>query len=277
VVFVTILIYIHSHSKLLFVCVFVCIVSCFGIINDKRCCVGIVLFKLLGGRFWSISPSSYTHIGSFGRTVASIPATERYATATQRAAIESLGTKFGCHTCGTRMIQHSSRSSIKFVSDHMPPKAVAEQMNQLWYRKLFGKHVQFRFYPQCINCSSIQGSLLSKATQQLKRYRLSSFILRNTKRKAMVDFLSQSGSGSNAYIHGYRPRLYHLTGGIISAIATYRITDTSTTELSTTTSTQQLLTKEIEQCQVNRYNNIQQFGTGCITKTILLLQKQLFV
>jgi hypothetical protein len=194
--------------------------------------MGILVFKILGGRFWAIAPSSYTHLGSFARVrVGSIPATDRYATSVQRSTIESIGKKYGCHTCGTRMrkfilapLLQSSKSKIssemistaRFVSDHMPPKSVAEQINSRWYNRIFGIKVNYRFFPQCITCSSTQGSILSKATQELRKYHFSSVLL---KKGSMIPNLSQAGGGTNAYIHGLRPRWNHFTGGILASIA----------------------------------------------------------
>ena len=76
------------------------------------------------------------------------------------------------------MLFRRSNTAVKFVSDHMPPKAVAEQMNERWYRKVLGLQVPYRFYPQCINCSTKQGSILSQATQELRKYHQSSSLLK---------------------------------------------------------------------------------------------------
>jgi hypothetical protein len=174
-------------------------------------------FKLLGGRFWAISPSSYTHIGSFARW--SIPCTEKYATPTQRTMIERMGEKWGCHTCGSRMLHHKRSASFRFVGDHMPPKSVAEQMNKSWLRR-FGllPKVQFRFYPQCVHCSNTQGSILSQATQQWKQQQQ-----HNQQRFKRLLFgrsaeaLKESGGGRMAYFHGWKVRVNHWTGGLIAA------------------------------------------------------------
>jgi hypothetical protein len=179
----------------------------------------LVAFKLLGGRFWAISPSSYTHLGSFARW--SIPCTSSYATSNQRKMIEQMGRKWGCHTCGSRSMMvgpgggksflASSKSSIRFVGDHMPPKSVAEQMNRNWLRRLrVLPKVQFRFYPQCVTCSNTQGSILSKATHQLKSQRGFSGIFKGA---ALYD----SGGGAMAHFHGLRFRVNHLAGSVVAA------------------------------------------------------------
>jgi len=167
----------------------------------------MIAFKLLGGRFWAVAPSSFTNIGSFAR--GSIPATENYATAAQRSTLERMGSIFGCHTCGShRWLSSPLTRKAKFVGDHMPPKSVALQANARWYNRLLNRQVNFRFYPQCIKCSSKQGSILSAAVQQQ--------IKRN---------LSQAGGGANAHFHGLRPRLHHLTGGVIAGITVVGASD----------------------------------------------------
>lgn len=102
------------------------------------------------------------------------------------------------------------RGNHKFVGDHMPPKSVANQMNNMLLRRwgLLPK-VKYRFYPQCANCSNAQGSILSKASSGLSNSRLPSFV------KAAN--LVQAGSGRTAHFHGLRFRLNHATGGVLAA------------------------------------------------------------
>jgi len=166
-------------------------------------------FKLLGGRFWAVAPSSYTHLGSFARF--SLSATEKYATSSQRAAVERFGRLVGCHTCGSRML---FRNPPRFHGDHMPPKAVAQQMNNQWFRKLTGWKVKFRFYPQCVDCSNVQGSILSSATNEL---RAASFWNKPN--------LKQAGGGKLARFHGLRFRPFHLAGGVIAAVTVVDASD----------------------------------------------------
>jgi hypothetical protein len=171
-------------------------------VQTKSCTIGLVAFKLLGGKFWAISPSSYTHLGAFAR--GSLPATERYATASQRAEVGKLGRIFGCHTCGAR-----SRS---FVGDHMPPKVVAEQLAKRSWLLGGKRHVQFRFYPQCVKCSGMQGGILSKATLELRNNRRASHQLHKIR--------------SNAYFHGWKFRpIHHLAGGVVAVVAVGGVSD----------------------------------------------------
>lgn len=165
----------------------------------RICVLGLVTFKLLGGRFWALAPSSFTAPGSFARV--SIPATEAYATASQRHVMDRLGQTFGCHTCGSHRLFTPS-STARFVGDHMPPKAVAEQWNQHWHRRLLRWKTQFKFYPQCVPCSQKQGSLLSAAVRGS-----------SSSHRSLV----RVGGRANAYFHGWRPRTWHWTGGILAA------------------------------------------------------------
>jgi len=171
----------------------------------RVCAVGLLAYKGLGGRFWAISPSSVTNLGSFARTVFSLPATEKYANPTQRKAIERLGRTFGCHTCGSREIISRGKNGVKFIADHMPPQSVVKQLNGRWYRKVFGIKTKQRFYPQCVSCSNTQGGILSEATRSL--------------RKNMINLnLSDSGGGKNAFNHGMRFRKEHFAGGLVAAL-----------------------------------------------------------
>lgn len=181
----------------------------------RVCALGLLAFKGLGGRFWSIAPSNITNLGSFARTIFSIPATEKYATPSQRKVIEKLGRTIGCHTCGSRKIFTRGPNGVKFIADHMPPQAVVKQMNARWYRRWFGLKVKQRFYPQCFTCSNLQGGILSKATQQLKEENSKYFSLRGK----MIN-LSNAGGGRNAYNHAFRFRKEHFAGGLVAAATT---------------------------------------------------------
>jgi hypothetical protein len=207
----------------------------------RVCAVGLLAFKvLLGGRFWAISPSSYTHLGSFARPrLGSLPATENYASTAQREVIQKLGKRFGCHTCGTRgrmggvpvigrLFKASSAcKTVEFVGDHMPPKSVADQLNQRFYRRLLNMKVSFRFYPQCTVCSDRQGSLLSQATAALRKHQAdkvaSSFLKLGGKAGGSGGpslpslAASTAGCSKSSCFHGWKFRFHHLTGGIVAA------------------------------------------------------------
>lgn len=96
----------------------------------------------------------------------------------------------------------------------MPPKSVAQQLEKsIWYR-IFRRKVDYRFFPQCIQCSSKQGSLLAKATADLQA---------RTGRSAARRLAAVGGSPAASYNHGWQPRLNHLAGGVLAAIATYNV------------------------------------------------------
>ncbi|EJK60234.1 hypothetical protein THAOC_19455 [Thalassiosira oceanica] len=164
----------------------------------RVCVLGLLTYKMvLRSNFFSISTSSYTHKGSFARV--GIPATMNYASPSQRIQIEKLGRRWGCHTCGSRMI--FSKLSTKFHGDHIPPVSVAKQMSQQTWRKFLGLTVPQKFYPQCVNCSGKQGSLLSKAVNEGMRN------------------LSRAGGGKDGYFHS-NFRIGHLTGGAVAILTT---------------------------------------------------------
>lgn len=180
-----------------------------------RCIIGLLAFRLLGGRFWAIAPSSYTNLGSYARW--SIPCGPKYANGTERPLIELKGKIWGCHTCGKRLL--FDRNKPKFIADHMPPKSVAKQMNNTWLRRWkILKEVQFRFYPQCYRCSSKQGSILSKASNNLPTDTWFPSIT-----NALI--LSNAGGGRMSYFHGFQFRLNHLSGGVLAAATTVGATD----------------------------------------------------
>ena len=90
----------------------------------------------------------------------------------------------------------------------MPPKSVAERLNRIWYRRLLGIRAGFRFFPQCRDCSSLQGSILSKAINDFK-LRSPGIFPRGRLRLP----------NGKAYYHGLSPRIHHLTGGVLGAVA----------------------------------------------------------
>ena len=174
-----------------------------------RCVLGLLSFKLLGGRFWGVAPSSYTNLGSFARW--SLPATERYATPSQRVTVERLGRWVGCHTCGSHMLFRPATKTLRFHGDHMPPKAVAQQMNQRLWRRLLRRSVKFRFYPQCVDCSNVQGGILSLAKTAASNNNNIN--------------LAAAGGGRMAKFHGLRFRPCHWAGGVIAAVTVVDATD----------------------------------------------------
>jgi hypothetical protein len=97
----------------------------------------------------------------------------------------------------------------------MPPLLVADQLNRIWYRKLFGLQVRFRFFPQCSDCSSLQGGILSKAKTVLVKQP------KNSIQKLFdgSDMMKLPILHSKRYYHGLQPRISHLTGTVLGSIA----------------------------------------------------------
>lgn len=124
----------------------------------KRFLLSLCSFIVLEqGAFRTAFPSSVISLGIFANignmNKRSVPATSELTTASQRAAIQSFGRRFGCHQCGSRQLL----SRDIFIADHMPPTKIANEMSKVWWRRLFNVKVTQRLWPQCQSCYSIQG------------------------------------------------------------------------------------------------------------------------
>jgi hypothetical protein len=194
----------------------------------RICIIGLLTYKtVFRSNFMSLSPSSYTARGSFARrgipiitaTSSSPPRSSsilsssfNYATKSQRDTLDKIGRRFGCHTCGSRLLFNKlpNTKKIIFHGDHIPPVSVAKQINNRWYNRKLGRIVPQRFYPQCTKCSNKQGGLLSRAVN------------------AGHKNLHVVGGGSESYFHGWRMRLGHFTGGLVAAVSTVGVIDDDT-------------------------------------------------
>ncbi|UKK00812.2 hypothetical protein MACK_000886 [Theileria orientalis] len=127
---------------------------------------GLGTFLLLGGSLHSFTPSELSHPGAYAMPKLSLKADGYgYANSFQKRIIQTIGKKYGCHTCG--MISDKE----KYIADHQPPSGVVK-------RKLSGKYISFllrhrlipihlvkpeqHFYPQCNKCSIKQAAAVSK-------------------------------------------------------------------------------------------------------------------
>ena len=121
-----------------------------------------VVFRALGGRFSSVLPSNLMKAGAFARDW--IPAkTPQFATDYEKSLIQSIGKKYGCHSCGKRYVS-------KFIADHQPPtKLFASGMDRFPYQK---------FYPQCLKCSTLQGPAVNNGALRSKAIRTHALGLR---------------------------------------------------------------------------------------------------
>ncbi len=178
----------------------------------RICIIGLLTYKtIFRSNFIALSPSSYTARGSFatkGIPIISssgssiIPSSFNYATKSQKEILHKLGSRYGCHTCGSRLLFPTTKKKIIFHGDHIPPVSVAKQINHRWYNRKLGRRVAQKFYPQCTNCSNKQGGLLSRAVN------------------AGHGNLHAVGGGSESYFHGWRLRMGHLTGGMVALLST---------------------------------------------------------
>ncbi len=109
-----------------------------------------VIFRALGGRFSSVLPSSLVRPGAFARECLPSKGPE-YATHGQKNLIQTLGRKYGCHSCGRRWL-------TQFVADHQPPSNTLK--NSL---------TQQYFYPQCPKCSNVQGAFVGGNSSKVVR------------------------------------------------------------------------------------------------------------
>ena len=105
----------------------------------------IATFLLFGGRFRAVLPSDLFRPGSFARQSIAAPKGHEYATRVEKEAVQAIGKRHGCHSCGRR--------AARYVADHQPPSAVVERG---------GNALEQRFYPQCFDCSNRQGGSLAK-------------------------------------------------------------------------------------------------------------------
>ncbi|XP_024518152.1 uncharacterized protein LOC112341759 [Selaginella moellendorffii] len=134
--------------------------------------VGMVLFKILGGHYRNVMPSSLSHPGALSRY--SVPARgSRYAGDVEAQLVRDLFSKYGCHHCGS----YKGTS----IADHMPPNVVmknkvAEKLRILKkFNFSLAKHVfnmvhkleLQRFYPQCEACMRKQGGALRQGKNEL--------------------------------------------------------------------------------------------------------------
>ena len=138
----------------------------------------VVVFRALGGRFSSVLPSHLFHPGAFA--VERVPAIrgQQAAVASEKALVRDYGKRYGCHTCGKKRVN-------MMVCDHQPPSyflrknnsssTVASGERNAGELKMdltsssnvnstnmeIGVKVKQFFYPQCYDCSSMQGGLLN--------------------------------------------------------------------------------------------------------------------
>ncbi|EIE18854.1 hypothetical protein COCSUDRAFT_59782 [Coccomyxa subellipsoidea C-169] len=155
--------------------------------------MGITLFKLMGGRFRNLMPSSLLRPGACA--VESLPAPgSEYASQMAKGELKRLFHRDGCHHCGRR--------NGRVIGDHIPPnklmhgpagtqKAIqqitsslgfSESSSKAPFSRLSGKLGQIlmgkgrvrvagparqRYYPQCALCSGKQSNVVRMGKDML--------------------------------------------------------------------------------------------------------------
>ena len=171
--------------------------------------LGGACFAALGGRSLTcFSPSGLAHLGALANTArGSLPATLAYASRAEREAIQQLGRRFGCHSCGARPLGPLRKSgAVLFHADHQPPLAEVKRANAALWRRMLNSPQAQRFYPQCVKCSGKQAKLLGERTALISQL--------GSKRRAL-----RAATVPPAVLHS-AVRVHHAAGGMLCALAT---------------------------------------------------------
>ena len=109
----------------------------------------------------TIFPSSILTTGSYARgrnfsnwASMSVPTNSAKASPKEKSMVTRLGHIFGCHHCGNRQLWGWK----SFIADHMPPTKIANEMNEVFWRRWLGLTVKQALWPQCWSCFQKQGS-----------------------------------------------------------------------------------------------------------------------
>lgn len=175
--------------------------------------LGAAVYRSLGSRFASVLPSDVRFPGA--RVQGSLPAKGReYATPAERAQLQAMMRRDGCHHCGRR--------KGKVIGDHMPPnksahggttgafgptnwgnpeEVRAQALRTLKQLPLVGRVVleyqppPQRYYPQCEPCSLVQSNVMRTGKGK--------YVIRHTGRIRRSDLAGVAPA----------PLRYHLLGG----------------------------------------------------------------
>lgn len=122
----------------------------FNIINSEgkisQAFLGIGIFSLLEKKsFMTAIPSSVIALGVHAHNIpffgkGSVLSTNKVANQKQRKLIQILGSRLGCHQCGSKQFFTKNRN---FIADHMPPTHFIEKLNAVWWRKMFNVKASF--------------------------------------------------------------------------------------------------------------------------------------
>lgn len=113
--------------------------------------VGVGVFALLEARgFRTAVPSSILDAGVYANTLNGyVKATGAVNSQAQRAAIQKLGMKHGCHHCGVKAAtgirsvwRVVSGQGPEFIADHIPPTKMAEIVNRKLQNRIINRTVR---------------------------------------------------------------------------------------------------------------------------------------
>ena len=134
--------------------------------------LGLIGFRLVGGRFCEMLPSDLCFPGAMARESLRAPG-QSYADNSARRELGMLFRRHGCHHCG--------RKTGEFVGDHMPPNKIFNgnggPLKTAWQRALYGLSrpgiagIKQRYFPQCRPCSQLQASAVSRNVMTLRMHR----------------------------------------------------------------------------------------------------------
>ena len=102
----------------------------------------------------------------------SIPASGLKPTESERKRIQSIGNKYGCHTCGTK-----DTGGESWRADHVPPTAICEAADEV--RAIRPRQ---RLRPQCPTCSSRQGPRVNEHKKEIQKWSRPPYSRENPKR-----------------------------------------------------------------------------------------------
>ena len=182
----------------------------------------LLLYYLLGGRLFRLSPSSLVAPGAFSDRALSLSASTVYASDTERRLIKKVGLRFGCHTCGTR-----SRST-RWVADHQPPTAQVLNYERTGLGRVLGtlrrlvggsKYWPQRLYPHCESCSLKQAIVVRRQTAAAAAASVAAATPLTVAAAAAKLREKKNLLQRQQLVYRWKSlRLWHFTGGILTLI-----------------------------------------------------------
>lgn len=192
-----------------------------------RLCAGetvgcLLVYYMLGGRLFRLSPSSLVAPGAFSERSLSLSASTVYASDTERRLIKKVGLRFGCHTCGIR-----SRST-RWIADHQPPTAQVLNYERTALGRVLGvlrrllggsKYWPQRLYPHCESCSLKQAVAVRRQTAAAAATSVAAVTPLTAAAAAARLREKKNLLQQQHLVYRWKSlRLWHFTGGILTLI-----------------------------------------------------------